>query len=167
MAEDNNENKGKGSNKKLIIILAAVVLLLVVGGAAFFLLMGGDKSSEASAKPVTPSEAIYVKVRTLEGRPMFVAGMQNAAGTQHFVQVYAEVKTRNPAVEVVLNTHMPLFVARLNTLFTTSNPDSLRTVEGVRALQQEATELVRRLVNERGGPGDAVEIVLFTDFVMQ
>ncbi|EXJ09332.1 flagellar basal body-associated FliL family protein [Nitrincola nitratireducens] len=167
MAEDNNENKGKGSKKKLIIILAAVVLLLGIGAGAFLFLMGDDGSSEASAEPARPTEAIYVKIRTLEGRPMFVAGLQNATGTQHFIQVYAEAKTRNPAVESVLNTHMPLFVARLNTLFTTTNPDSLRTVEGVRALQQEATELVRRLVNERGGPGDAVEIVLFTDFVMQ
>ncbi|QEW05465.1 flagellar basal body-associated FliL family protein [Nitrincola iocasae] len=156
----------KSGKKKLIIILAASLLLvLLVGGAAFFLLSGGEDETEVAAENV-PTEAIYIKLRTLEGRPMFVASLENPDGNRHFMQIYAEAKTRDPAVEQLLSQHMPLVVARLNTLFTTSDPKALRSVEGVRVLQNDATALVNRLVEDRGGVA-GVEIVLFTNFVMQ
>ncbi|WP_417583422.1 flagellar basal body-associated FliL family protein [Nitrincola sp.] len=157
----------KSGKKKLIIILAASLLLvLIASGAAFFLLSGsGDESEEVAVENVQ-TEAIYIKIRTLEGRPMFVASLDNPDGNRHFMQIYAEAKTRDPAVEQVLNQHMPLVVARLNTLFTTADSKALRSVEGIRALQNDATALVNRLIEDRGGvPG--VEIVLFTNFVMQ
>lgn len=162
---EGDESAGKGGKKKLmIIIIAAVLVLAAGGGGAFFFLMGGEESQETAA-PVQ-REAIYVKIRTLEGRPMFVASLENPNGNRHFMQVYAEAKTRDPAVEQLLNQHMPLVVARLNTLFTTADPNALRNVEGIKRLQGDATELVNRLVQDRGGePG--VEIVLFTNFVMQ
>lgn len=165
---EGEENPPKGGKKKLIIIIAAAVLVLLAGGgAAFFFLMGGDDASDPSAPAaVAQKEAIYVKIRTLEGRPMFVASLENPNGNRHFMQVYAEAKTRHPESEQLLNQHMPLIVARLNTLFTTSNAPALRSVDGIRTLQQDATELVNRLLQDRGGePG--VEIVLFTNFVMQ
>ncbi|KDE39599.1 MAG: flagellar basal body-associated FliL family protein [Nitrincola lacisaponensis] len=171
MAEEDARSEGgeaapKGGKKKLIIIAAAVLLVLLIGGgAAFFFLSGGDDESARSSAPVQ-REAIYVKIRTLEGRPMFVASLENPDGNRHFMQIYAEAKTRDPAVEAVLNQHMPLIVARLNTLFTTADPRALRSVDGIRTLQRDATELVNRLIQDRGGePG--VEIVLFTNFVMQ
>lgn len=162
---EGEENAPKGGKKKLIIMIAAAVLVLLIGGgAAFFFLMGGEESAEPAA-PVQ-KEAIYIKIRTLEGRPMFVASLENPSGNRHFMQIYAEAKTRNPESEQLLNQHMPLVVARLNTLFTTSNPSALRSVDGIRTLQNDATELVNRLLQDRGGePG--VEIVLFTNFVMQ
>lgn len=162
---EGEESAPKSGKKKLIIIIAAAILVLAVGGgAAFFFLMGGDESAEPAA-PVQ-QEALYIKIRTLEGRPMFVASLENPGGNRHFMQIYAEAKTRDPQVEQIINQHMPLVVARLNTLFTTSDPNVLRNVDGIRALQNDATELVNRLVQDRGGePG--VEIVLFTNFVMQ
>ncbi|MCD8513624.1 MAG: flagellar basal body-associated FliL family protein [Nitrincola sp.] len=162
---EGEESAPKSGKKKLIIIIAAAVLVLAAGGgAAFFFLMGGEESTEAAA-PVQ-REAIYVKIRTLEGRPMFVASLENPGGNRHFMQIYAEAKTRDPAVEQLLNLHMPLVVARLNTLFTTADANALRSVEGIRQLQNDATELVNRLVQDRGGE-PSVEIVLFTNFVMQ
>lgn len=162
---EGEESAPKRGKKKLIIIIAAVVLVLAAGGgAAFFFLMGDDEPVE----PETPvqQEALYIKIRTLEGRPMFVASLENPGGNRHFMQIYAEAKTRDPQVEQLLNQHMPLIVARLNTLFTTSDPNVLRTVDGIRALQNDATELVNRLVEDKGGQ-PAVELVLFTNFVMQ
>lgn len=171
MAEEDARSEGgdttpKSGKKKLIIIIVAVLLVLMIGGAAaFFLLSGGDDEANNPSVAVR-QEAIYIKIRTLEGRPMFVASLENPDGNRHFMQIYAEAKTRDPAVEALLNQHMPLVVARLNTLFTTSDPRALRSVEGIRALQNDATELVNRLIQDRGGnPG--VEVVLFTNFVMQ
>lgn len=160
------EEAPKKGKKKLIIIAVAVLLVLIAGGAgAFFFLMGGEEEVEETAAPVQ-QEAIYIKIRTLEGRPMFVASLENPDGNRHFMQIYAEAKTRNIETEQLLNQHMPLVVARMNTLFTTSNPSDLRTVDGIRTLQNDATELVNRLLQDRGGePG--VDIVLFTNFVMQ
>lgn len=155
----------KKGKKKLIIIIVAALIVLGAGGAAAFFFLMGEKEPEEPAAPVI-QEALYIKIRTLEGRPMFVASLENPGGNRHFMQIYAEAKTRDPQVEQLLNQHMPLVVARLNTLFTTSDPNVLRTVDGIRTLQNDATELVNRLVQDRGGePG--VEIVLFTNFVMQ
>ncbi|WP_200881996.1 flagellar basal body-associated FliL family protein [Nitrincola sp. A-D6] len=131
----------------------------------FFLLSGNEEEADMATENVQP-EAIYIKIRTLEGRPMFVASLENPDGNRHFMQIYAEAKTRDPAVEQVLNQHMPLVVARLNTLFTTADSKALRSVEGIRALQDEATALVNRLIEDRGGSA-GVEVVLFTNFVMQ
>lgn len=156
----------KSGKKKLIIILAASLLLVLIagGGAAYFLLGSGDEADSAAQN--VQREAIYIKIRTLEGRPMFVASLENPGGNRHFMQIYAEAKTRDPEVERVLNQHMPLVVARLNTLFTTADPVALRSVDGIRALQNDATALVNRLIEDRGGPA-GVEVVLFTNFVMQ
>lgn len=158
----------KSGKKKLIIILAASLLLVLMvgGGAAFFLLSGSEEDVDSTAAQNVQPEAIYIKIRTLEGRPMFVASLENQDGNRHFMQIYAEAKTRDPAVEILLNQHMPLVVARLNTLFTTADSTALRSVDGIRALQNDATELVNRLMEDRGGPA-GVEVVLFTNFVMQ
>lgn len=155
----------KGKKKLIIILVASLLLVLLVGGGAAFFLLGGDDKADSAAQNVQ-RDAIYIKIRTLEGRPMFVASLENQAGNRHFMQIYAEAKTRDPDVEVLLNQHMPLVVARLNTLFTTADSKALRSVDGIRALQNDATELVNRLMEDRGGPA-GVEVVLFTNFVMQ
>jgi flagellar protein FliL len=160
--------EGKGSSKKLIIIIAlAAVLVLGGGGAAAWFFLSGSSSEDPDAPKVEVKRpAIYVKLRTLEGRPMFVASMQSSSGQRHLMQIYAEAKTRDPAVEQALNQHMPLVVARLNTLFTTADPESLRLVEGKRALQQQATAIVQEVMSDKAG-NSGVEIVLFTSIVMQ
>lgn len=156
----------KSGKKKLVIILAAAVLLVSIAGGAAFFLFSGSKDESRSAAQNIQREAIYIKLRTLEGRPMFVASLESQGGNRHFMQIYAEAKTRDPEVERILNQHMPLVVARLNTLFTTADSKALRSVDGIRALQNDATDLVNRLIEDRGGsPG--VDIVLFTNFVMQ
>lgn len=166
---DTTETEPKKSKKKLIIIIVAALLALsLAGGAAYFFLMGGDETEEMAEEVDTDiqQDAIYVKLRTLDGRPMFVASLVSASGSRHYMQIFAEAKTRDLQVETILNEHMPLIVARLNSLFTTANPDELRRVEGIKNLQQQATDLLNRLVMDRGGPA-GVEMVLFTDFVMQ
>jgi len=165
MADENEQEEGAvapKSKKKLFIILGAALLVVLLGGGAgayFFLV---DKEP---AEPVR-QEAIYTKVRTLEGRPSFVASLQAEGGSRHFMQIYVEAKSRDQKVADALEAHMPLIVARLNALFTTQSVQRLRTVEGKRALKTEGTELVQQIMMEKiGEPG--IETLLFTDFVMQ
>ncbi|GAA0787766.1 flagellar basal body-associated FliL family protein [Marinobacterium sediminicola] len=161
---------GKGSKKKLIIILALAAVLLLGGGAgaAYFLLSGdeaAEQTSQAVAEPVR-HEAIYTKVRTLEGKPSFVVTLQSADDKRHYLQAFVEAKSRNPVVDEALKLHMPLIVARLNALFSAQSFEDLQSIEGKKALRNEATALVQSIMQEKiGEPG--VETILFTNFVMQ
>jgi len=162
------EQSAKGAKKKLIIILVAVVVLLLAGGgAAAFFLLSGDRAEQTAeeAQPVK-REAIYTKVRTLEGKPSFVVTLQSSDGKRHYMQAFVEAKSRDPAVDEALQLHMPLIVARLNALFATQTFEELQAVEGKQALRTEATALVQSIMQEKiGQPG--VETILFTNFVMQ
>lgn len=171
MAEDAQDQvegeSGKGSKKKLIIIIAAVAVLLLGGGgaAAFFLLSGGEEAPVVEEEPVR-QEAVYTKVRTLEGRPMFVVTLQSDDGKRHYMQAYIEAKSRDQEVAEALTLHMPLVVARLNTLFSTQKFETLMTIEGKQNLRAEATETVQSILQDKiGRPG--IESILFTNLVMQ
>ncbi len=178
MADEQNvateENGAKKKSKlKLIIILSLALLLLAGGGgAAYFFLLGDSGEQQAEeAKPAETKEAVraralYTKVRTMEGKPMFVVSLRSDDGRPHYLQAYVEAKSRDQAVEDALKLHMPLVVSRLNNLFATQSFNVLQTQQGKRDLQELATNTVREVMMERiGKPG--VEIVLFTNFVMQ
>ncbi len=170
MAEANEaESAVKGSGKKKLILLLALLLLLLAGGggAAYFLLApGAGDAAEPQASEPARQPAIYTKVRTLEGKPMFVVTLQSNDGKRHYLQAYVEAKSRDQAVADALTLHMPLVVARLNALFSNQQFETLLTIEGKRAMQQQATETVQSIMQDKiGRPG--VESILFTNFVMQ
>jgi len=168
--EPNTEAEAGGKSKKKLIIFIVLGALLVGGagaGAAFFLLGGSadEEQQVASAEPVR-QDALYIKIRTLEGKPMFVVSLQSNDGKSHYMQAYVEAKTRQVDVEAALKKHMPLIVARLNNFFMQQSFDQLRTHDGRMALRTGATELVQEILQEKiGKPG--IESILFTNFVMQ
>lgn len=169
MADNEAPEEGKGSKKKLIIliVLGAVLLLGGGAGAAYFFLMSGEEeaAAEASTEPVQ-REAIYTKIRTLEGKPSFVATLQSADNKRHYMQAFVEAKSRDPLVDEALKKHMPLIVSRLNALFSTQNFEELQSIEGKKALRAEATSMVQSIIQDKmGQPG--IETILFTNLVMQ
>lgn len=180
MAEDANEEQvtegegeveGAGKSRKKLFIIIGIVLVLVLGGggAAAFFLLGGDPPVEeeaAEAEPEVPAEAIYSKIRTLEGKPMFVVALQSEDGRGHYMQIYVEAKSRDEAVDEALTLHMPLIVARLNTLFSSQNFDELRSYEAKVKMRQDALELVQGIMMDKIG-SEGVEEILFTNWVMQ
>ncbi len=160
---------GKSSRKKLIILLVLAAVVLLGGGAtASYFLLSGESAGAAESVAAEPvhHEAIYTKVRTLEGKPSFVVTLQSADDKRHYLQAFVEVKSRSPVVEEALKLHMPLIVARLNALFSSQSFEDLQSIEGKKALRNEATALVQSIMQEKiGEPG--VETLLFTNFVMQ
>jgi len=172
--DDNTEAQAdegaKPGKKKLIIIAAAIVLVLAIGGgvAAFFL-MSGDTAEEvtAEAEAVAPSiEAIYTKIRTTEGKPMFVVSLESDDNELHYMQLYVEAKSRDATVDEALQQHMPVVVARLNALFSSQSYKALMKVENKRAMREQATEIVKEILQDKiGQPG--IESILFTNLVMQ
>lgn len=168
-AADNPEGGGKSKKKLLIFAVLGVLLLAGAGGAAFFFFMQGDNESadteQAAANPVK-QPAIYTKVRTLEGKPSFVATLKAQDGRKHYMRAFVEAKSRDQETVDALTLHMPLIVARLNVLFSSQSFDELQSIDGKLALQASATELVQTILQEKiGKPG--VEKILFTGFVMQ
>ncbi|MBA4501056.1 flagellar basal body-associated FliL family protein [Marinobacterium marinum] len=168
-AENGSVDSGQGSRKKLIILLVLGAILLLGGGAgaAYVLLSdkGGAEAADTAVEPVR-SEAIYTKIRMLEGKPFFVVMLQSVDKRQHYLQTFIEAKSRNPAVDEALKQHMPLVVARLDELLRSQAFEDLQSIEGKRALRSEATALVQSIMQEKlGNPG--VETILFTNFVMQ
>ncbi|MBT3144360.1 flagellar basal body-associated FliL family protein [Neptunomonas phycophila] len=167
MAEEQAAAEEGGKSKKKLIIFIIIGVLLgaaAAGGAAFFLL-GGKEEVVVEVESIK-KEAIYSKIRTLEGKPSFVATLQSADGKRHYLQAFVEAKSRDQDVADALTLHMPLIVARLNNLFATQDFDELMSIEGKEKLQQASTELVQGILQEKiGKPG--VEKILFTNFVMQ
>lgn len=169
MAEETAPAQAPKSSKKLLVVIVAVALLLAaVGGAAWFFLQGEDDSAEAEAPGalVVRKTAIYVKLRTLGGKPSFIANFSEKTGRQRYLQIYAEAMTRDQDVADALAKHMPLVVYKLSDLFSSQQFAELQTVEGKVMLRKEATRKVQELLQQEiGRPG--VEQVFFTNFVMQ
>ena len=184
MADDKDDavegEEGGKKKSKLKLIIIAVVALLVLGGggaAAYFMFLAPDESAEGEevaevvqAAPVERQEAVYTKIRSKEGRPMFVVPLRSqetlGKGRGHYMQVYVEAKSRDPAVHDTLTLHMPVVVARLNGLFAAQEFETLQTKAGRDKLRQDSVDSIREFLLEKiGKPG--IETILFTNFVMQ
>ena len=161
--EDKVEETPKKSKKMLIIIIAAVVVLLGGGGAGYFFLMGSD-AEEVVEEVRMP--AVYTKIRTKSGRPMFVSTVLSDDDRTHYLQAYVVAKSRDPLVAPALEKHMPLIGAKLNTMFSTQEFAKLSTLEGKQNLRADATKLLQDILMKRIQI-KGVEEVLFTNFVMQ
>jgi flagellar FliL protein len=174
MAQDKEavEDGGASSRKARLMMVAVVLVALLAGGggvAAFFMFAGGGEAQvgEAPAPAVkAKAKAIYTKIRTLEGQPMFVVTLASADGKRHFLQTHIEAKSREQEVVDALALHMPRIVGLLNALFSTQRFEPLQTQDGKLQLRSEALLVVQNFMQEKlGRPG--VEALLFTSFVMQ
>ncbi|WP_432471984.1 flagellar basal body-associated FliL family protein [Amphritea sp. HPY] len=166
-AEEGMEEK-KSGKLKLILIIVVVLLVLALGGVGALLFLGGDDESaeQAVAEPARPAQALYTKIRTLEGNPSFTVSVQSNDGRTHYLQVYVEAKSREDEVVAAMTKHMPKIVAKLNQLFSRQTLAILRTAEGKKSLQLAAQQEVQAVLQEKiGKPG--IEKILFTGFIMQ
>lgn len=151
-------------SKKMLIIITLAVLLLAAGSAYFFLMGSSDGEEELLEEVIVP--AVYTKIRTKNGRPMFVATLLSKEDTAHYMQAFVVAKSRDPLVAPALDKHMPLIVSRLNTLFSSTEFSTLSTIEGKQQLRADATKLLQNIMQQRIQM-NGVEEVLFTNFVMQ
>lgn len=161
---------GKAGISRHLVMAAVVLVALLVGGggmAAFFMFTGGDDAqTPVETAPAVKAKALYTKVRTLEGQPMFVVTLASQDGKRHMLQVHIEAKSRDPEVVEVLTLHMPRVVAKLNELFRAQPFESLLTVDGKLQLKAQGLQVIQEFMQEKiGRPG--VEALLFTSFVMQ
>ena len=180
---ENEEGESTGSKKKLIIIAAAAAVLLIGGGAAAYFLLMGD--SDESANPVAESEitevegdaeetakpaevvppppkgdAIYVSVPE-----PFLVNIKSGKRTR-MMQIKIQFMVRSKEAEDAVKLHMPLIRNNMLDFFSTADANEVRTREGRDALKDGALETAKKVVKEQVG-FDAIEMVLFTGFVVQ
>ncbi|GGK72865.1 flagellar basal body-associated FliL family protein [Amphritea balenae] len=168
VVEEGAEGEKKSGKKKLIIIVAAVLLVGILGGVGAMFFLGGSDEEVAAveAGPAKPAQALYTKIRTLEGSPYFTVVVPSNDGRTHYMQIYVEAKSRDEAVVAALTKHMPKIVSQLNRLFSGQAFGVLRTTEGKLAMQNLALQEIQSVMQAKiGKPG--VEKILFTGFVMQ
>jgi flagellar protein FliL len=150
------------SKKTLIIVIALAVLLLAGGGvgAWFAFAPHGDKKHKV-AKQEPPAPALYVALD-----PPFVVNFESDQQVR-FLQVTAQLMSRDPATIELLKTNDPVVRNDLLMLFGGQKYAVISTREGKEALRTQTLAAVRKIVAGAGGKPEKVEAVYFTSFVMQ
>jgi flagellar protein FliL len=151
---------GKSKKTLIIVILLAVVLLAGGGVGAWFAFMPhGKKPAVAVKEP--PAPALYVALD-----PPFVVNFE-ADQQVRFLQVTAQLMSRDPATIELLKTNDPVVRNDLLMLFGGQKYSVVSTREGKEALRTQTLAAVRKIVASAGGKPEKLEAVYFTSFVMQ
>ena len=160
-AAEDAASAGK-SKKTLIVVMVLAVLLLAGGGvgAWFAFAPHGNKKHQA-AKLEPPAPALYVALD-----PPFVVNFE-ADQQVRFLQVTAQLMSRDPATIELLKTNDPVVRNDLLMLFGGQKYSVVSTREGKEALRTQTLAAVRKIVAGAGGKPEKVEAVYFTSFVMQ
>ncbi len=183
---ESEEGEAAGGKKKLIIIIAAaVVVLLIGGGAAAYFLLGDD--SEEGSDPVADSEITEVvdgeeasdEVKPVKAVPApekgdaiyigvaepFLVNITSGKRTR-MMQIKIQFMVRSNEAEDAVKLHMPLIRNNLLDFFSTADAKEVGTREGRTALKDGALKTAQQVIKEQVG-FDAVEMILFTGFVIQ
>jgi flagellar FliL protein len=152
----------KGKGKTLLIVIVLAVLLLAGGGVgAWFAFAPHGKQKPAEARKEPQAPALYVALD-----PPFVVNFE-AEQQVRFLQVTAQLMTRDPATVEILKSSDPVVRNDLLLLFGNQKYTVISTREGKESLRTQTLAAVRKIVAAAGGKPEKVEAVYFTSFVMQ
>ncbi len=160
-----------GGKKKLIIFIAIGVAALGGLGAGAWLMFGGKHEDakgkkQTSAQKEQKEETPKGPLQFVELDPPFVVNFQ-AEQAVRFLQVSAQVMSRDLETIELLKTSNPIIRNDLLLLLGNQNYQTVSTLEGKEKLRGQALEAVRKVVSQNGGEAKNVEAVYFTSFVMQ
>jgi flagellar FliL protein len=190
--EGAEEGKGLGSKKKLIIIIVAALVLVLGLGAAYFLIF---TESDEPATPITEVDGSEVEGSEVEGSEVegatedtaetvakVVAPEKGAAiyisvpeaflvnitsgKRSRMMQIKVQFLVRSKEAEDMVQQHMPLIRNDMLDFFSLADADEVRTRDGRNILKKGALESAQKVMTEQVGY-DAIEMVLFTGFVVQ
>ncbi len=156
-----DEAAPKRNGKTLLIVIVLAVLLAGGGVGAWFAFAphGKQKHAEVEKEPLAP--ALYVALD-----PPFVVNFE-AEQQVRFLQVTAQLMTRDPATVEMLKANDPVIRNDLLLLFGNQKYTVISTREGKESLRAQTLEAVRKIIAGAGGKPEKVEAVYFTSFVMQ
>ena len=152
----------KRKGKTLLIVMVLAVVLLAGGGAAaWFLLAPQGKQKHAEVKKEPLAAPLYVALD-----PPFVVNFE-AEQQVRFLQVTAQLMSRDPATIEMLKANDPVIRNDLLLLFGNQKYSVISTREGKESLRAQTLAAVRKIIAAAGGKPEKVEAVYFTSFVMQ
>jgi flagellar FliL protein len=149
------------SKMTLIIVMLLAVLLLAGGGIGAWFAFAPHSDKKHAAKQETLAPAQYVALD-----PPFVVNFE-ADQQVRFLQVTAQLMSRDPATIELLKSNDPVVRNDLLLLFGGQKYSVISTREGKESLRTQTLAAVRKIVAAAGGKPEKVEAVYFTSFVMQ
>ncbi|GEM_PF-784931 len=191
--DENQETKGKTSEKKKLIVLAIISFLVVGIAVGVTILLLSDSSEdnvdnidaienveeledqgsddepedEVVEEDVVEEEVVEdEKKRALyyEFKPAVLATF-NQGKKVRYMQVTLSAMARDQAALDALDYHMPLIRSKINSLYSSQDFQFVQTEDGKLALQAETINVINALLLAEGEP--SIEDVYFTNFVLQ
>lgn len=159
-------------NKKVIIF--GVVGMLVLAGTVVGTLFLAKKflmppavalAPTAPAHSAEPAAATTKEAQYKTIDPAFVVNIQDGVRFR-FLQVEVDVMTRDATAIARLEKVMPRVKSELTMLFGSLQRENVQTVEGQKALQAQALEVINNILMEETGSA-GISAVYFTKFVVQ
>ncbi len=182
---ESEEGEALDGKKKLIIIIAAAVIVLLIGGAAAYFFLADD--SEDGRDPVADSDITEVsdgdeaseEVKPVKAVPApkkgetiyisvpdpFLVNIKSGKRSK-MMQIKIQFMVRSKEAEDAVKLHMPLLRNNLLDYFSLADANEVSTREGRSALKNGALKTARQVIKEQVG-FDAIEMILFTGFVVQ
>ncbi|HKT72892.1 MAG TPA: flagellar basal body-associated FliL family protein [Steroidobacteraceae bacterium] len=155
------------AGKKKFLLMAIIAAVVLVGGGVggwLFMSSGSDKEKKHAVEKPKKEPAAPAVYLALE--PPFVVNFE-AEQTVRFLQIAAQVMSRDPATIELVKANDPAVRNDLLMLFGNQKYEVVSTREGKEQLRTDALNVVRKVVEESGGKPDHVEAIYFTSFVMQ
>jgi flagellar FliL protein len=154
------------SKKGLIIGLAALLVLGGGGTGAYFAFAGKGDAKDPKAAKVKVEEKEKLPPRYIALDPPFVVNFE-AESAVRFLQVTAQIMTRDPETEKLVKENDPRLRNDLLLILGGQTYASVATTEGKEALRTRCLEATRSIVKDMGGEPAKIEALYFTSFVMQ
>jgi flagellar FliL protein len=164
---DGEEGAPKPKSKKGLIIGLVALLVLGGGGAGAYFAFAGkhdDKGGKETKAKVEEKEKLPPRYIALD--PPFVVNFE-AESAVRFLQVTAQIMTRDPETEKLVKENDPRLRNDLLLILGGQTYASVSTTEGKEALRNKCLDATRAIVKDMGGDPAKIEALYFTSFVMQ
>ncbi|MBA4141898.1 MAG: flagellar basal body-associated protein FliL [Nitrosospira sp.] len=149
-------DRERGKGKRVLVIALCVLLAAAGGGGATWYFTRTEGAMTHSEKPKPP---IFLSLDT------FTVNLQSEHSDQH-LQTSLTLKVEDDRTVELIKLHMPEVRNRILLLLSSKAALQIATIEGKRKLASELTAEINQPFTE-GRPGQSVESVLFTSFVIQ
>lgn len=179
----------KGKKKLMLFIIIGVVLALLAGGGAFYMLKTKDAAADEHASEGAPRE-VERKPRVEQGEPpayykfekAFTVRLQSEQ-QDAYLQTEVQFKLESSHDQDLMKQFEPELKHRITLTLMGKHAADLGTADGVQRLANELRDVANRVVGapppkkrrpgteqvpaDTAEPGDPVQSVLFSTFIVQ
>ncbi len=140
---------------------AYFIKVILLSISLVFIQLSSSASWAADAE-TSPQKPIYYAFT----EPFTINFLRQSNETARYLQVKVAIMSYDQSVIDDAERNLPMLQDALLTLFTLQTLESVNTVEGRRAIQDQALTTIKTLLKEETG-NDKLEGVYFTSFILQ